>query len=241
MTPPPLSSMPRATPLAELEPILTQISFLREEAQEVRLHLAELAVCRSYPKGNLLFYQGDPADGIYIVISGRVKLCLMNEDGREVILAAFRRGGVFGLVETLDSGPRPGTAATLSDCRLAKVGADSFLAWTRRHPAIHARFVVGLARTVRDAYEKIGELALLTVKRRLLSTLLEIARSDGHPRGEEVVLTLPTHQELAERVGSSRVVISRALRELIEEEVLLQVQGRIIRLPLSTLVLRNDF
>ncbi len=227
-------------PPAELAAVLPELVFLQGAKDESQHELAQLAICHTYPRGNILFYHGDAGDAVYIVLRGRVKLSLMNEEGREVILAVMQRGGVFGLVEALDGGPHPATAVTQTPCRLARIPADRFLAWLRQHPRIHQRVVIGLAQLVRDAYGKVGEQALLPVKRRLYAALLEIARSDGQPDGEEIVLAIPTHQELAERVGSSRVVISRSLKELIEEEDL-NVKGRVLRLPMSALVLRGEF
>jgi CRP/FNR family transcriptional regulator, cyclic AMP receptor protein len=224
-----------------LDAVLERVVFLQDESAEVRAELAEIAILHDYPKGNILFYHGDPSDAVYIVLDGRVKVTLMNADGREVILAVMQTAGVFGLVEALDGGPHAGTAITLSACRLAKIPSGRFVSWLHQHPLLHQRLVIGLARMLRDAYEKVGEQALLPVKRRLLSALLDIARSDGQQRGADVVFRVPTHQELAERVGSSRVVISRILKELIAEEESLTAHGRVLRVPMSALVVREEF
>jgi CRP/FNR family transcriptional regulator, cyclic AMP receptor protein len=228
-------------PAAEVATSLRDTLFLQDETEAVRRELAELAACRNYPKGSILFFHGDHGDTVYIVLQGRVKISLTNEDGREVGLAVMRPGGVFGLVEALDNGPHSGTAVALMDCRLARITSDRFAAWLRRHPALQERLLIGLVRMLREAYEKVGEQALLSVKRRLFTTLLEIARSDGEQQGKEVFFELPTHQELADRIGSSRVVVSRVLKELIEEERGLTATGRVIRLPLSALVTRDGF
>jgi CRP-like cAMP-binding protein len=93
---------------------------------------------------------------------------------------------------------------------------------------------------VRQAYQKIGEHALLSVKERLLYTLLEIAEQEGElgPEGDWI-FTRPTHQELADRIGSSREVVSRVLKELLESE-LLEAEGKIIRVSESALILRDE-
>jgi CRP/FNR family transcriptional regulator, cyclic AMP receptor protein len=174
-----------STAASEVGPVLEQIFFLKDQPADIRTQLSEITICRTYPKNSLLFHHGDPSDAIYFVISGRVKVCLINEDGREVVLASLQ-GGLFGLVEALD-GPHTGTAITLTGCRLAKITSPRFMAWLRQHPEIHQQLVIGLARMVRSAYEKVGEQALLTAKKRLFSTLVEIARSDGKPTGTDVV------------------------------------------------------
>jgi GTP-sensing pleiotropic transcriptional regulator CodY len=71
------------------------------------------------------------------------------------------------------------------------------------------------------------------VKKRLLTTLLEIAREEGSPTGSEVVFIRPTHQELADRIGTTRVVVCRALKELLEEEGVIEATGRVLRVRLT--------
>jgi CRP-like cAMP-binding protein len=88
----------------------------------------------------------------------------------------------------------------------------------------------------------IGAHALMSTKDRLLDTLLEIAGAEGEtdPGDDSVSFTRPTHLELANRIGTSREVVSRLLAELRDSEVLQPEEGRVIRVPLSALVLRED-
>jgi CRP-like cAMP-binding protein len=96
-------------------------------------------------------------------------------------------------------------------------------------------------RRIRDAYQKIGEHALMGVKERLLMALLDIADREGEsePEGAMIVFTRPTHQELANRIGSSREVVSRLLKDLLDSD-LLHAEGRVIRVSESALVLREE-
>jgi CRP/FNR family cyclic AMP-dependent transcriptional regulator len=98
-----------------------------------------------------------------------------------------------------------------------------------------------LSTRVREAYQKIGEHALLGVKERLLYALIDIAEREGisEPDGAGVTFTRPTHQELANRIGSSREVVSRVLKELLDSETL-RADGRVIRVSESALVLRDE-
>jgi len=231
-----------AAPAGELDAVLAQLFFLRGVSQQDRAALAQLSVCHGYPRNNILFHHGDPCDALYVVLSGRVKISLMNEEGREMVLSVPGPGDVFGLIAALDGGQQIGTAIVASDCRLARIARDRFTGWFEKHPHLHQPVLTEFAAMLRGAYEKLGEQALLPVKRRLLGALLQIARSEGTPSGiDGVAFVRPTHQELAELVGSSREVISRLLKELLAEEDDLSVQGRVIHLPLSALVVREEF
>ena len=203
--------------------------------------LRDLAVCHDYPKNNVLFYQGDTARAAFLVLSGEVKVSLTNEEGREAIIRLVRRGGLVGLVAAVDESPQPATAVTATRARLARFAGPDLIGWIERHPAANAALRSELAARARQAYQRVGEHALLSVKERLLSALLEIAEQEGerHGAGQAVVFTRPTHQELADRIGSSREVVSRVLKELLEDE-LFSAEGKVIRVPLSALVLRDD-
>lgn len=211
---------------------------VQEEALE---ELAGMAVCHEYPKNNILFYQGDASGTVFLVVSGRVKLTLMNEEGKEVIVSSVGRGGLFGLISALDGDPRPANAITVEPSRLAKFDSEAFLAWLDREETMQRVLLREMGRKVRQAYHRIGEHALMGVKDRLLSALLDIADREGRLEagGATIVFTRPTHQELANRIGSSREVVSRLLKELLASD-LLYAEGRVIRVSESALVLRED-
>lgn len=203
--------------------------------------LAAMAICHDYPKNNILFYQGDPSGTVFLVVTGAVKLTLMNEEGKEVIVTMVGPGGLFGLISALDGGPRPANAITIETSRLAKFDGDRFFDWVDKEKAIQRMLLRELAQRMRKAYNRIGEHALMGVRERLLSALLDIADREGtfEPEGQMIVFTRPTHQELANRIGSSREVVSRLLKDLLESE-LLQAEGRVIRVSESALILREE-
>jgi len=214
-----------------------------EGVEEANLgELAALALCHEYPKNNILSYRGDPAGPVFAVVSGRVKIILNNEDGREVIVSLLGPGGMFGLTSALDGHDQLGTAITIEKSTLAKFNGDAFLRWTSRSPGARDALVRELTRRVRELNEKIGAHALMSTKDRLLDTLLEIAGAEGEaePGDDSITFTRPTHLELAHRIGSSREVVSRLLAELRESELLEADEGRVIRVPLSALILRED-
>ncbi len=204
--------------------------------------LAALALCHDYPKNNFLSYRGDPAAAVFLVVSGRVKIILTNEEGREVIVSLLGPGGVFGLTSALDDGDQLASAVTIEPAEIAKFNGKAFIRWTGSSPGARAALVRELNRRVRELNQKIGAHALLSAKDRLLATLLEIADAEGEqePGGTEITFTRPTHQELAHRIGSSREVVSRLLAELRDSELLEAGAGRVLRVPLSALILRKD-
>jgi len=225
----------------DLRAVARASSLLDGAAEEALRELGSLALCHEYPVNNVLFYQGEPGGGAFLVMSGRVKLSLANEEGREVVVGLVPPGGFLGLIPALDGGAHPTNAITVAKSRLAKFDGQALLAWMERHAVAQRGLPRELGRCARQAYQKLGDYALLSVKERLLATLLEIAEREGQHEsgGEAIVFTRPTHQELAERIGSSREVVSRILKELLESD-LLEAEGRVIRVSESALVLKGE-
>lgn len=204
-------------------------------------HLARISRCHDYPAGNVLHYRGDAPSDVILVISGKVKILLTSDDGREVIIDILGPGHLIGLVGALDGGVQPSHAITASDSRLARIRRGDFLRWIQQREVMRDRLLAEMGLRVRHAYQRIAVHALLGAKDRLLLTLLEIADREGKQDsdGEEITFTRPTHEELARRIGSSREVVTRLLRDLLESE-LLTGEGRVLRVPASALILRED-
>jgi CRP/FNR family cyclic AMP-dependent transcriptional regulator len=219
-----------------------ELAFFEGVGEEALQDLASLALCHDYPNNNILCYRGDPASSVFLVLSGRVKMILTNEEGREVIVSLLGPGGFFGLTSALDGGDQLADAVTVEPSTIAKFQAKAFARWAGASPDVQAALVRELTGRVRDLHLKIGTHALLGARERLLYTLLEIAENEGEqePGGTEIIFTRPTHKELAHRIGSSREVVSRLLADLLDSELLRADEGRVIRVSLSDLVLRDE-
>jgi CRP/FNR family cyclic AMP-dependent transcriptional regulator len=203
--------------------------------------LCAMGRCHDYPQGNVIHYRGDADNSVHMIVRGKVKIVMTSEDGRDVAIDLLRAGDFFGLVAALNGGTHPSHAITATEARLIKFKADAFLEWVESCGMFASLIGRQLAERIRQAYGRIGEHALMGVKKRLLSTLLEIAEHEGEPAAEGggVVFTRPTHRELAQRIGSSREVVTRVLKELLESD-LLDAEGRVIRVPMSALVFREE-
>ncbi len=233
-----LSSKRRPGNLAD---VCRKFAFFKGVGEEALTELTSRALCHDYPKNNILCYRGDPTAAVFLVISGRVKIILTSDEGREVIVSILGPGGLFGLTSSLDGGDQLAEVVTVEPSRIARFETDAFRAWSRR-PEVQAAVIRELTGRVRGLHQKIGEHALLGAKERLLLTLLEIAEDEGEqdPRSAEIIFTRPTHQELAHRIGSSREVVSRLLAELLESDLLRADEGRVIRVTESALILREE-
>jgi CRP-like cAMP-binding protein len=160
---------------------------------------------------------------------------LYGESGREIILRVFRRpGDFFGEMSLLDGEPRSASVIAMEPSSLLVLSRAAFRDHLRASAGTALAVMTELSRRLRQADAVIGNLALLDVYGRLARKLREMAESDGHDSAEGVVLeNLPTQQEMAGLIGTSRETVSRAFAELSRRGLVL-LHGR-------RLVLRPDF
>jgi CRP/FNR family cyclic AMP-dependent transcriptional regulator len=167
---------------------------------------------RNYPKNSVILFEDDPGDALYVVVSGQVKVVLIGEDGREVILSTLKDSEFFGEMALIDDQPRSAHVI---------LRRDDFHQCLEATPRIALGLLQGLSKRLRQADHKIGGLVLLDVNGRVARLLLEMADdNDGR-----VVTRRLTHHMIAQMIGSSRETVSRTMRNFVERK-LIEVSGK---------------
>lgn len=176
---------------------------------ELRALSAE-GVVKSFPKNAVIVSEGDETDYLYIIIAGRVKVFVSDEDGKEVVLGTQGPGEYFGEI-ALDGGPRSASVMALEPSRFAVIPRDKFRDFLHTHPAFSIHLIEKLIRRTRALTESVKSLALMDVYGRVARLLLELATEKD---GKLVVHERLTQQDIASRVGASREMISKILKDL---------------------------
>ena len=179
---------------------------------------------RSYPKGSVILFEHDPGDSLFIVREGRVKVVLVGEDGREVILGVLGVGEYFGELSLIDDRPRSAHVIAMEDATLLVLRREDFRRRVESNPAVAWSLLLELSRRLRQADEKIGGLVLLDVPGRIARLLLDLAEEAGADMIEKPL----THQTIAQMIGASRETVSRAMREF-QDDGWIAVERRRIR------------
>ncbi len=195
-----------ATDILQRVPLFTDLT----EAELARF--AEVTREREYPKNSVILFEDDPGDALYIVSTGQVKVVLIGEDGREVILSVLSDGDFFGEMAIIDDEPRSAHVIAMKDSHLLVLRREAFQAQLEHHPKIALKLLRVLVQRLRRADEKIGGLVLLDVNGRVAQLLLDLAEESGGPK----ITRRLTHHTIAQMIGSSRETVSRAMRELVE-------------------------
>ncbi len=194
--------------MKSLEEIVKGISYFAGLPEHEIARLASSTRRVSLDSGETLFHEGEPADGMYYVCRGRVKIVRFSPEGRQLIVREFRTGETFNEVGALDSSENAATAiAEERDTLIVLVPGEVIRDLAHRYPGLSAEMVREMAEKLRFAMGKMNSLALLDVKSRLAAYLVEAA-------GETGVLEGVSHEELAAHLGTVRQVLSRALGEL---------------------------
>lgn len=168
--------------------------------------LAVAATPRHYRRGQLLFYEGDAADSLLVVVEGSLKAISTSPQGEELLLAVIERGETVGELTVADGGPRSATIGALTDVSVLRLPREAVLAVADHSPALTRALLASLAGTVRRLTGDAADLVFLDVPRRVAKLLLGMADAD------EVARTQMTQAELAERVGASRQSLNAALQ-----------------------------
>ena len=185
--------------------------------------IATTGVVRNYPKSTIIINEGEVGDSLFIVLSGRMKVYASNAAGREVVIAFHGPGEYVGEM-SLDGSPRSASVMTVEPTTCAVVNRASFREFILVHPAFALHLVEKLIQRVRLTTENVKSLALSDVYGRLVKLLLALAVERD---GQLIVPERLTQQDIAERVGASRDMISRLLKDLVAGGYL-SVQDRTI-------------
>jgi CRP/FNR family transcriptional regulator len=186
----------------------------------------------AYPQGAVLFVEGQPPRGVYIVCSGRVKLSTTSRDGKTLILRIAQPGEILGLHATVAGKAYELTAETLQSSQLDFIRRDDFLKFLQNHADACLHAAQHLSQNCQSAYEMIRSLGLShSVSEKLARLLLEWA-GDGEATEDGVRIKVSlTHEEIAQLIGTSRETVTRVLGEFRDKQ-LAQLRG-------STLWIQN--
>jgi CRP/FNR family cyclic AMP-dependent transcriptional regulator len=181
--------------------------------------MADLVRERRQPKGSLILTQGDEGETLFLIRSGQVKVAVVAEDGREVILSVLGAGSFFGEMALIDDEPRSAHVIAMEESVLLALRREDFRARLDRSPELGIALLRELSRRLRRADDTIACLMLLDVNGRVAHLLLELAREEGGEGGTTIVRRL-THAAIGQMVGASRETVSRTMRNLVLRNVI---------------------
>jgi CRP/FNR family cyclic AMP-dependent transcriptional regulator len=175
-----------------------------------------------------IYLQGDPANTVYLLKKGRVKISSAAPSGKEVTFEILEAGEIFGELEALEQSPRETSAEALDDTLICAINREDFDRYLREHPDLAVKLTKLIGFRLRKIHSRVQDLVFRDVPTRLAHVLLELIESTGAPEASGVSIRAKlTHQELANLVGCSRETVSTLLGQF-RERGLIRTEGRSI-------------
>lgn len=179
----------------------------------------------AYRKGDTIFQKTDPGTELFVVLSGRLKAVLEDEQGSEMVLAWFEQGDFFGELGLLDGKGRSATIIADSDSELAVLKKDVFFELLQKDPRITIELLTTLVDRLRKADEMIESLAFLEVGERLVKALVDAAEGEDSKLPGFLRSRKLTHKEIASLIGSSREAVSKCMKVLTSRGIVRDAEG----------------
>jgi CRP/FNR family transcriptional regulator len=216
-----------AEPSSPTLDLLRRVPYFGGLPDEALAALARAAGSRRYSRGQVIFLEGEPCAGLFIVAAGEVKIFKLSAQGREQILQQLGPGGTFNEVAALDGGPNPASVAATADASLYHISRAEIRRLARRYPDLAWALIESIAHRARHLVGMVEDLALRSVKARLARLLLgEAARASD--AGAIDRSHMVSQAEMAARLGTVREMVGRALRDLSDEGLISFDRHRIV-------------
>jgi len=205
--------MRKETPVATVNASqLQQIPLFSGLTEPELDEIVAITTKRSYQKNNVIINEGDDTNSLYLIISGKVKVVLSDEDGKEITISILEPNEYFGELALIDSEPRSARVVTMEQCQFCVINQSDFNHVQDNNPGLVRNLLKGLSKRLREANKNIESLALMDVYGRVAGTLLKFAKTDDD--GQKVIREKLTQKEIANMVGASREMVSRIFKDL---------------------------
>ena len=212
----------------ETAELLARLEVFSELVERELREVAQLAVPRSYERGEVIFREGDRGDTCYVIRSGSVSVVREHQDGRVIALAELRAGAMFGELSMFGGETRSATVETLEPTRAVALLAADFQRLLRSHPEIAVKMLNALADRLREANARLLQQSFQTVAGRVASSLLaQVIARQAEGAGDSEVPVKATQAEIAHLAGTSRESASRFLATLERAGVVALGRGKV--------------
>jgi len=192
--------------------ILQQVEIFQGLSEGELEALSASSSSRSFPKNTVVIHENDPADSLFVIESGKVKVYCSDKNGKEFIMNTQSEGDYFGELALLDDSTRSASVRTVEKSSFCIIFKDDFNRVLDDHPKIARKLIRNLSQRVRKLTGDVKSLALQDVYGRVANVLMELAEERGD--GSLFIPEKLTQQDIADRVGASREMVARILKDL---------------------------
>ena len=189
--------------------------------ENLLIEIAEHMHLREYQRGDVLFWEGDPCEGLHIVELGSAKIFRLSPQGRQYIVRVLQEGDTFAEVPAFDGGMNPVNVEALEACRVWVIGSEKLRVLLNDHPGFAEKVLVNFGRMLRGMVQMVSEMAFYQVTHRLARLISQLLKEKPSVNW--------TQEQLAARLGTVREVVARSLKEL-ERSGAIKIEERKIQI-----------
>ncbi|MFZ5880381.1 MAG: Crp/Fnr family transcriptional regulator [Chloroflexota bacterium] len=232
------------TSLPEVEDAIRRVAVLHAATEDDVQAIARMGILRAVEEGAFFFLQGEPAHYLYILISGRAKLCQIGLDGQQVNLRTLTPRQLFGAVGAVDPAAHyPACAQALEDSAALSIPSDKFRNLLEQRPHLSFGLMKLMTGYIQEMQARYREMATEKVEQRIARVLLRLAGQTGKRVEEGVLIELPfSRQDLAEMAGTTLYTVSRTLKAWEKQGIILAARELVIlKKPHAVMQLAEGF
>lgn len=208
------------------ESVLRQAGIFAALSQDELASLGRTVRRRRYATNQLLFSEGDPCEGLFIVAAGRVRVFKLSAGGREHVLTMEGPGSSIAELPVFDGGDYPASAAAAEESEVLLLSRKQFRAFCTDHPEVMWKVLEVVGGRLRRLVGIIEELSFTTVRQRLIGFLLKNAKAEGTTTERGTAFLMEgNHQQVAAEIGTVRELVSRNLARL-QAQGYVEINGR---------------
>ncbi|MGC9002258.1 MAG: Crp/Fnr family transcriptional regulator [Dictyoglomus sp.] len=213
----------------EVKKFLKNVPLFEDFSDEELEKLLVISKDKTYPKDAVIFQKGDLGNFFFLICSGRVKVIIETEEGKEGILSILYPTEFFGEMSLLDGEPRSATVVALEETRVIIIERNDFLILLYKHPELALKILKTLSLRLRKANRQIETLMFLDAPGKVARLLIDIAQERGKKINNEILIDLEfTRQELGNLIGVSRETTTRILKSFEEDGILSIERNQVI-------------
>ena len=198
--------------------IISRLPFFRQLSREAIVEINRLFEDRDVAVGQVVYFESDPGEYLYLIATGKVKLMRNTLSGREVLLDILQAGEYFGHLSIASQEGHPETAIAQTDCCILQISSQNFEKVLNRYPDVTMKVLKAVGQRLEESQEIIKQLSVYTIEQRIAATLIRVARKLGEQKQMATLIQIPfSRQDLAAMTGTTVETVSRVMSRFAAE------------------------
>jgi len=197
-----------------------KVPLFKNLSEDECVAICKAMIPRHFKKDQIIVHEDDSeSQTFFMIYEGNVHIAVLTQEGKQTILATLQRGDFFGEMAILDGAPRSASVIAATKCTLFMLYRQPFMEILTQYPKITIQMLIEMSGRLRRSNRHINTLSLMSVYGRVADIILQISKERGIRSGNVIIIPdRPTHQVLADMVGTSRETVSRVLSQLQKKQ-----------------------